>query len=209
VLIATDDLRIADHVRQFGAEVVMTPEECRNGTERLVAALELTPSLANVQTVVNVQGDEPALDPEVIDQLVEALHANPEVGMATPTAPIASEQEWLSPSIVKAVSDLQGRALYFSRAPIGRSFASTQGLSAPVRRHVGIYAYRRSLLEQYACWEPTPLQVAEDLEQLKILENGYPILLVPIAEVSIGVDHPEDIHRIEALLQAQGALPWS
>ena len=201
IVVATDDPRIRDHVLELGGEVVMTPSSCPTGTDRMAAACRQDPSLDAAEIVVNIQGDEPLLDPGVIHAIVEALQ-NSDAVMSTPTCPLLSQEEYLSRHIVKCVADQRKHALYFSRAPIG-SFAATQGPCPSVRRHVGLYAYRRSFLELYGKLPPSPLQLAEDLEPLKVLEHGYAIRVVEVAHSSIGVDIPEDIHRVESFLWNQ------
>ena len=119
--------------------------------------------------------------------------------MATPSSPLQSEADFLSPQVVKCVADLRGRALYFSRTPLG-TYASSQGNYPSVRRHIGLYAYRRSFLDIYGTLPASPLQLAENLEQLRVLEHGYAIQLVEVSHASIGVDVPEDIRKVETLL---------
>lgn len=208
ILVATDDVRIRDHVLELGAEVVMTPSTCRTGTDRILAACHATPSLEDADVVVNIQGDEPLLDPAIVDAAVSALLSSTAV-MSTPCCPLQSEQEYLSRHVVKCVTNLQGQALYFSRAPLGH-FSAAQGTTPSIHRHIGLYAYRRSFLETYGTLPLSPLQLAEDLEQLKVLEHGYSIQVVSVTHSSIGVDVPEDIHRVESVLswnQSTSSLP--
>lgn len=201
VWIATDDPRIAQCAQEFGAPVLMTSPTCANGTERLVEALQQLSELASDAIVVNVQGDEPLIDPEVIDAVVAGLQAG-QAPMATAATPLRHESDYLSRSVVKCVSNCAGQALYFSRAPLG-TWAACQGHQAAVRRHVGIYAFRRWFLERYAKMEPTPLQMSEDLEQLRVLEHGWPLQVIPLDHDALGVDTPQDIARAEERLRAR------
>jgi 3-deoxy-manno-octulosonate cytidylyltransferase (CMP-KDO synthetase) len=201
VWIATDDARIARCAEGFGAPVLLTSPTCANGTERLVEALQQLPELADDAIVVNVQGDEPLIDPSVIDAVVGGLQSS-EAPMATASTPLQREEDYLSRSVVKCVSNRAGLALYFSRAALG-TWGACQGENASVRRHVGIYAFRRWFLERYAKMEPTPLQITEDLEQLRVLEHGWPLQIIPLNHDALGVDTPQDVARAEERLRAR------
>jgi 3-deoxy-manno-octulosonate cytidylyltransferase (CMP-KDO synthetase) len=201
VWIATDDERIGECARSFGAEVMMTPSSCSSGTERLFYALQGRDDLDPDTIIVNVQGDEPLVDPSVIDQIIDGLEHS-DLPMATAATLLTHEQDYLSRAVVKCVTDRQGSAIYFSRSPLG-SWSACCGERPSVRRHLGIYAYRRWFLEKYAKMEPTPLQQAEDLEQLRVLEHGYGIQVVETTHVSIGVDLPEHVAAVENLLRMQ------
>lgn len=208
VIIATDDVRIEAAAKKFGARVCMTSAAHTSGTDRLqevVAQLQL----ADNEIVVNVQGDEPLIPAQVINQVAANLAAMAGAGMATLSEPIHSLADFRNPNIVKVVADTQGRALYFSRAPIPwprDHFAQpdVQGLPAdfPAQRHIGIYAYRVSLLHKFVGWSPAPLEKIESLEQLRVMWNGE---LIHIAEAVVavpgGVDTEEDLQRIKALLE--------
>jgi len=198
--VATDDQSIYDHVTSFGGKAIMTSPECPTGSDRLVAAIENTPGFQEAAIVVNIQGDEPCLEPQVIDQVINALQNDSEAVMSTAIVKLTSEEEVLNPSVIKCVIDLKGHALYFSRAliPAGKTLKFRR--EANYYKHLGIYAYRREFLMHYAELSPTPLQLAEDLEQLKVLEHGYRIKTALVESSSIGVDHPEDIKKIEQLL---------
>jgi 3-deoxy-manno-octulosonate cytidylyltransferase (CMP-KDO synthetase) len=194
VVVATDDERIAAAAADAGARVERTSVHHPSGTDRVAeAASRLPPDGADV--VVNVQGDEPLLHPDSLRALAAAFET-PTVEMATLVRPLA-EDERASPDVVKAVLDLQGDALYFTRAdvPVSRD-------GSPIQRwaHVGLYGYRRPTLARLAGLTPTPLERAESLEQLRALEHGIRIRCVPTDHRSIGVDSPEELARAEAFL---------
>lgn len=201
VIIATDDERIREHAEGFGARVALTPHTCRSGSERLAALISSDSSYDSYATVVNIQGDEPCLAPGAVALLLQALEGDAGVVMATLVAPLYNKEQWLSRSVVKCVRDSRGRALYFSRAPLP---GSKEGVFRPETasywRHVGLYAYRRDFLLKYGELGDTPLQVAEDLEQLKVLEHGYAIATAVVDDVTIGVDTPEDLKLLEQFL---------
>lgn len=196
LLVATDDLRIAAAVRGFGGEAVMTPRTCASGTDRLAAAVR---RLA-CDVVVNIQGDEPFLSPAALDQLVEPFLSDPDLQMATLSAPLPAASA-ADPNSVKVVCDLAGDALYFSRAalPFPRD-GLRPGASSPFRLHLGVYAYRRACLLKFARWPQTPLERLERLEQLRALEHGVRIRVVPVARPSLSVDTPADLARARRLL---------
>jgi 3-deoxy-manno-octulosonate cytidylyltransferase (CMP-KDO synthetase) len=195
VLVATDDERIADAVRAFGGCAVMTSAAHRSGTDRLA---EVAHSLS-CDVVVNVQGDEPLVEPQLIDQALAPL-ADPAVQMST-VRRIAGAEELHDPNVVKVVVDGDGFALYFSRASIPYR-RSAGGAAAPVYAHVGLYVYRRSLLLQLASLPATPLERTEMLEQLRALEHGVRIATVETTTATVGVDTPEDLERVRARLEA-------
>ena len=197
VCVATDDARIAEAVRKHGFDARMTRAGHASGTERIAeAAVQM--GLADEAIVVNVQGDEPLIAPPLIAKVAAALQANPQASVATACHPIHDAAEFANPNVVKAVLNAKGEALYFSRAgiPHPRSGAP-QAL-----RHVGIYAYRAAFLERYASLAPSPLEVAEQLEQLRVLWHGYRIATV-IEEGAIppGVDTPADLQAVLKLLR--------
>jgi 3-deoxy-manno-octulosonate cytidylyltransferase (CMP-KDO synthetase) len=196
VIVATDDLRIATRVKGFGGHVRLTRPDHLTGTDRLA---EVAQSL-DCDIVVNVQGDEPLLDPRAITELV-APFADATVSMSTLYRRIADPSELTNPNIVKLVTDRAGFALYFSRAPIPHTRDARVGWP-PLYRHVGVYAYRRSALLVLAALEPTPLERAESLEQLRALEHGIRIKAVETSYDSIGVDTPEDLEQVRQLLHA-------
>lgn len=192
VLVATDDPRIADAVRGAGGEAVMTSPDAASGTDRIAEAASSVPA----DVYVNVQGDEPLMPPENVDAAVEALLAGPERQIASIAFPIgAAEAD--DPNVVKVAAAADGRALYFSRAPI--PFARS---GAPAyRKHLGIYAYRAKTLQELARLAPSALERAESLEQLRWLEAGYAVWIGEAVADSVGVDTPEDLARAERILQ--------
>lgn len=202
VIVATDDQRIFNVVRAFGGEVEMTREDHPTGTDRLAEVA----ARIDADLVVNVQGDEPLIDPRMIEAAVEPLRQDPGILMGTLMTPIASVDEFLNPNVVKVVTDREGFALYFSRAPIPhpRDFSSDLELHlsalAP-RKHVGLYVYRRDFLLRYPRLPATPLENLEKLEQLRALEHGFRIRVVETALTSLGVDTPADLERVRLALQ--------
>jgi 3-deoxy-manno-octulosonate cytidylyltransferase (CMP-KDO synthetase) len=205
VVIATDDERIRAAVMKFGAECLMTSPQHASGTDR-VAEISRAKQLADDDVVVNLQGDEPAMPGEVIAKVARALLDDASSDIATAVAPIESLREFLDPNCVKALRAEDGRALYFSRAPVPwprDSIAADQPMAfAGAWRHIGLYAYRVRSLLQFAAWPPTPLESTEKLEQLRALEHGMRIHLVRLAQSPpAGVDTPADLDRLRALLQ--------
>lgn len=202
VIVATDDQRIFNVVRAFGGEVEMTREDHPTGTDRLAEVA----ARIDADLVVNVQGDEPLIDPRMIETAVEPLRQDSGILMGTLMTPIASVDEFLNPNVVKVVTDREGFALYFSRAPIPhpRDFSSDLELHlsalAP-RKHVGLYVYRRDFLLRYPRLPATPLENLEKLEQLRALEHGFRIRVVETALTSLGVDTPADLERVRLALQ--------
>jgi 3-deoxy-manno-octulosonate cytidylyltransferase (CMP-KDO synthetase) len=199
IVIATDDERILQHAYEFGAEAVLTSPHCPTGTDRLAEAYESHAHLAS-DIIVNIQGDEPCMPITTIDRVIALLHAHPEAAMATAATPIGSADEALSPHVVKCVFDSQGHALYFSRALIPSNKLNTYDATQTYYKHLGIYAYRPEFLKVYAKLPKTSLQVSEDLEQLKVLEHGFQIMVALADGDSHGVDTPQDIFNIEKLL---------
>jgi 3-deoxy-manno-octulosonate cytidylyltransferase (CMP-KDO synthetase) len=196
VVVATDDERIAEACTGFGAQVALTRSDHATGTDRIG---EVAAGLS-ADIVVNVQGDEPLIRGDVIDAAVDVLLASPELPMATvvhPAEPGAQDD----PNRVKVVLDRRGRALYFSRSPIPH----VRGEAPPLWQHVGLYAYRRDFLLEFVALEPTSLERAEQLEQLRALENGFPIGCAVVEHfVSAPVDVPQDVARVEARLAEHG-----
>src|SRR5450631_3783929 len=209
VIIATDDVRVFDTARSFGADCVMTSAQHASGTDRIAEVVRAKDFAAD-DIVVNLQGDEPMMPAAVINQVADPLNAQPEIDIATAVAPIQSLAEFLDPSCVKALRTGQGHALYFSRAAVPWPRDSAAG-GQPTRfdgawRHIGIYAYRVRSLLQFASWPPTPLEETEKLEQLRALEHGMRIHLVELSEPPpAGVDTPEDLERARAALAAAGS----
>lgn len=199
VIVATDDMRIAEAAFDFGAEVALTSPKHPSGTDRLA---EVAAGIPSARIIVNVQGDEPDISPAVIDRLVGALRKDPGLGMATAANPMASEDDLHNPNVVKVVTDRSGRALYFSRAPIPHCRDGGSG-PAPALRHQGIYVYRRGVLLDFVRWKPTPLERTEKLEQLRALENGVAIGVIITRRASTGVDVPADVARAGRALRGK------
>jgi 3-deoxy-manno-octulosonate cytidylyltransferase (CMP-KDO synthetase) len=208
VIVATDDERIAAAVRAFGGRVVMTSRDHETGTDRLA---EVAAGLDS-EIVVNVQGDEPLIEPAMIDEAIRPLVEDPAIVMGTLKSRIRNLHDFLSPNVVKVVTDRNGFALYFSRSPLpnfrdkwndlkDEAFNSGKLLC---HKHVGLYVYRREFLLQYARMAPTQLELSEKLEQLRVLENGYRIKVVETAYESIGVDTPGDLEKVLEHLKKVG-----
>jgi 3-deoxy-manno-octulosonate cytidylyltransferase (CMP-KDO synthetase) len=225
IWVATDDERIATAVRAAGFEARMTPSDCASGSDRIWASLGARgitaeggcattdpsgDSITSTSTnggerdapgiLVNVQGDEPTIEPGVIDAVVRALIDAPMCGVATAVVPILDRAEFESPHVVKAVLRADGRALYFSRSPLpsparlgGDPDGGVWGL-----KHLGLYAWRRETLAEFAGWPPSALETRECLEQLRLLERGVEIQAAIVAHDSIGVDTPEELARLNA-----------
>lgn len=199
ILVATDDERIIQAVESFGGRAVMTSTEHPTGTDRIAEALRAVPAATHI---VNIQGDEPLIDPALIDELAETMAKDPTLDMATAANPLdPADPAVLDPNVVKVVTALDGRALYFSRSPLPFFRNTVDGL--PVLRHKGIYAYSRSFIERFVTWPPSPLEKAESLEQLRALENGASIKVLRTLDTSPGVDTPAQALEIERLLAAE------
>jgi len=196
VVVATDDERILSAARAGGARALMTGP-ARTGSDRVAQAVrELDP---RPEVVVNLQGDEPLIEPLAVEALLLAM-ADPAVEMATLSRPLA-EGELTRPEVVKVVCDGRGDALYFSRAAIPHRRAG--GASPLARAHVGVYAFRQSFLERFAGWPPGRLEEEEALEQLRVLERGHRIRVVETSYAGCGVDTPEDLERVRELLRGE------
>ena len=189
VLVATDDERIAQAVRGFGGEVVMTRDGHPNGTSRLAEVVDVL-DLDDEAWVLNVQGDEPEIDPAVLDALIAAA-ADGDAPMLTLCHPIDAA-EAANPNVVKVVTDTSGNALYFSRAPIPYPRdAPPAGMHSIYKKHVGVYLYRRGFISKYVVLPPTPLEGLEQLEQLRVLEHGHAIRMVVCPTAPPGIDTPD------------------
>ena len=193
VIVATDDDRVREAVEAFGGRAVMTRADHVCGTDRIAeAAADL-----EADVIVNIQGDEPLLDPVEIDNVVEPFRFREDLEMATLGAPLSDPAAIENPDNVKVVVDQEGYALYFSRLPIP---FHRSGEAAPATLHVGLYAFRRDFLLRFSRLPPTPLERCERLEQLRALENGYRILVVPTQHEAVGVDTEEDLEMVRRLL---------
>jgi 3-deoxy-manno-octulosonate cytidylyltransferase (CMP-KDO synthetase) len=197
VVVATDDKRIEQAVRGFGGEVVMTSPELPSGTDRVAVVADQIQG----DVFVNVQGDEPLIDPRSIDAAAE-LVVSGRFGMATLMTPLQSEQELVDPSVVKVVADRKGRAIYFSRYPIpySRGERPAQARDFVSRRHVGLYVFDRATLARFRSLAPSSLEQAEVLEQLRALADGIAIGVAHTEFRAVGVDTPEDLDRVRKIL---------
>jgi len=200
IIIATDDMRIAEAAFDWGAEVSLTNPKHASGTDRIA---EVAAKLRGVTHLLNIQGDEPLIEPALLNQLVRQMQRNPHIEMITAVHPFADPAEAQSPHQVKAVLDRKNRALYFSRHAI--PYPRHPGPGLRYFRHQGIYGYRRELLLRFVRWAPSPLEKAEALEQLRALENGVNIYVLVTKSGSPGVDTPEDAAALEKrLLEVAG-----
>jgi 3-deoxy-manno-octulosonate cytidylyltransferase (CMP-KDO synthetase) len=199
VLVATDDQRIVDAVKVFGGEARMTRSDHRTGTERIaeVAAHE------SGDIFVNVQGDEPLIDPASIDTAVAALLEEPPAQIATVATPIRHAADIMDPNVVKAVLDFDENALYFSRAPVPWIRDTQQKIHVRYWKHLGLYVFQRDALLEYPTLPQGELEKIEQLEQLRWLENGWRIRVAEVARDAVSVDVPEDISRVEKLLKEE------
>ncbi len=201
VLVATDDERVRNAVQAFGGQAQLTSPSHRNGTERLAeVARDLTCDL-----IVNVQGDEPLVDPHAIDAALSPFAHEPALCMSTLRTPITDERDLRNPNVVKVVVDRNEFALYFSRAPIPHlrdTGDQTRGQTAMPHKHIGLYVYRRDFLLRLAALEPTPLEQTEQLEQLRALEHGYRVKVLATTHDPIGVDTPDDLERVRHIMAA-------
>jgi len=204
VLVATDDERIVSAVKAFGGKAVMTPTDCRSGTDRIAAALKGRA----FDLAVNIQGDEPAMHPEVIDACVKALREDSSCDLSTPCIRIEAKEDYLSPHVVKVVSNPKSVALYFSRSPIPNlaraPAAQLGGRPFLAFKHLGLYVYTAKALREYPKLAPTLHEQWEQLEQLRFLENGYRIKVVEVKHDSLGIDTPEDLERLKAQWSKKG-----
>jgi 3-deoxy-manno-octulosonate cytidylyltransferase (CMP-KDO synthetase) len=207
VIVATDDERIAEAVVRHGGQAQLTSSSARSGTDRVA---EVAASFDPQQIIVNVQGDEPLIEPLAIDAAIEPLLEDPQLQMSTASEPILSVEDVFDPNVVKVVTDLRGFALYFSRSPVPHirsgpgleeSLRRDPGLLSRYRKHSGLYAYRNRSLQELAAMEQSPLERLELLEQLRALENGLAIRVVAVEHSSIGVDTERDYQRVKALME--------
>ncbi|MBF0421402.1 MAG: 3-deoxy-manno-octulosonate cytidylyltransferase [Magnetococcales bacterium] len=199
VVVATDDRRIYDVVKSFGGHVVMTDKHHPSGTDRVAeAATQLS-----ADVIVNLQGDEPLLNPRAIDAAVAPFLEDTSLTMSTLAHEMTDIQEIDDPNIVKVICNLQGDALYFSRSPIPYFRHGYPG-EYPVLRHIGLYVFRKDFLATLASLPPTPLEKSEGLEQLRVLEHGYRIRVIRSAHAAIGVDTEADYQKVCRLMETGG-----
>ena len=193
VVVATDDRRVEKAVRKFGGKVVMTSDEHLSGTDRVAEVARKT----KAAIVVNIQGDEPLIEPEAIDKAVKALTHDKACDISTLAAP-AGPEALLDPDVVKTVCDRSGFALYFSRGAIPYP---REGAGGQVLQHIGLYAYRREALQRLSRMAPSRLEKIEKLEQLRALENGLKIKVITISSGWTSVDRPEDVNKVKRLME--------
>ena len=206
VVVATDDERIVNAVTSFGGRAMMTSPDCPTGTDRLAEVA----TKMNADIYVNVQGDEPMIDPALIDSAVNALLSDADAAIATLSLPLESIDDMRSDAVVKVVADKRRHALYFSRSPIPHARTPERTLEAAARsaigagaarKHVGLYVFRREALRAFASLPPSPLEALEQLEQLRALHHGLKIRVEPVeGEGTVAVDTPEDLERVRTLI---------
>lgn len=195
-IVATDDQRVYDAVQSFGGTVVMTDANHPTGTDRLA---EVAQQYTDLDVIINVQGDEPMIDANLIDQLAELFESDDVLQMATVATPLL-EEEYDEPSAVKVILNKRNDAMYFSRSLI--PYPRHDFVNTPLK-HIGIYAYRRQFLLDYAKMEPTAAEQTESLEQLRALENGFAIRVITTDKRFVGVDTPEDLARVNAIFEQE------
>ena len=198
VIVATEDVRIAEACASFGAECAMTSEACRSGTDRVAEVAKK--KLRGFTHVINVQGDEPLVDPGTVAKLARGLAEDESVRMITSASAFEPDDDVQNPNAVKVVMDRAGDALYFSRSPL--PYVRNEAPKLRFFRHQGIYGYTMELLFQFVKWKPTLLEMAESLEQLRALENGVKIRVVEVKHISLGVDTPADAKQVARVLEA-------
>jgi 3-deoxy-manno-octulosonate cytidylyltransferase (CMP-KDO synthetase) len=208
VIVATDDERIVNAVQDHGAEARLTSPDLTSGTDRVA---EVAASLDS-EFIVNVQGDEPLIEPSTIDAAIAPLIEDSEIQISTTSEPVTEIEDVFNPGVVKVVADTRGFALYFSRSPIPyvrpeggmtleEALRANPALLSNYRKHSGLYAYRAGFLQEFARLKPSPLERLEALEQLRALENGYHIRVVNVEHRTIGVDTMEDYERVKRLIE--------
>ena len=202
IIVATDDDRIADTCRNFGATVAMTAADHPTGTDRIAEAAAAVPQATHL---INIQGDEPLIEPSLIDKLASALLTDNSLEMATAANPIDDETLMNDPNVVKCVLKKNGDALYFSRSPLPYQRSESHTLTC--YRHKGIYAYRKDFLQKFIQWQPTPLELTESLEQLRALENNARIRVIITDDTSGGIDTPEQAEELETFLLSKNESP--
>ena len=200
VIVATDDIRIAEVAFNFGAEVAMTSPKHRSGTDRIA---EVAKKLHGITHVINVQGDEPLVDPTLVTRLAATMIEDRTIEMITAASVFRPEDDIDNPNAVKVVLGRDGNALYFSRSRI--PYLRGDGVRPAWRRHLGIYGYTTKCLLRFVRWKPSDLELAESLEQLRALENGIRIRVLPTRHAAVGVDTPEDVAAVERLLAPKTA----
>ena len=196
ILIATDHEEIFAVAESLGAQVVMTASDHPTGTDRIAEAAALVPEASHL---INIQGDEPLIDPSLIDQLASTLASDSSIDLITAASPITEQEQLNDPNIVKVVLNAASNALYFSRAPI--PYPRSQSGGPTPLRHIGLYGYRADFLEKFVKWPPAPMEIAESLEQLRALHHGARIQVILTEHDAIGLDTPEQVSLLESLLE--------
>jgi 3-deoxy-manno-octulosonate cytidylyltransferase (CMP-KDO synthetase) len=200
VIVATDDMRIAEVAFDFGAEVALTSTKHRSGTDRVA---EVARNLKGFTHVINVQGDEPLIDPKIITKLAATMASDRSIQMITAASVFQSGDDLNNPNMVKVIVDRFGDALYFSRSKIPH--VRSDGVTPTFYRHQGLYGYTTKFLLEFVKWKPGILEQAESLEQLRALENGAKIRVIPAAHAAVSVDTPEDVKTVEAILNSSSS----
>ncbi|HSI12137.1 MAG TPA: 3-deoxy-manno-octulosonate cytidylyltransferase [Chthoniobacter sp.] len=198
VIVATDDMRIAEAAFSFGAEVAMTSDKHRSGTDRVA---EVAKRLKGFTHIINVQGDEPLVDPKVVSKLAASMAKDRKIEMITSASIFTPEDDLTNPNMVKVVLDRESNGLYFSRSLI--PYVRNDGVRPQFYRHQGIYGYTTKFLLQFVKWKPGILEQAESLEQLRALENGAKIRVVLAKDAAVSVDTPEDVTAVERILASR------
>ena len=194
-VVATDDSRIYDAVKRFGGDVIMTPE-FPTGTDRVAYVAQRV----ECDVVANIQGDEPLLEPALLDQMIQPFNEDPRVQVSTLKQRVENEADFRDCNVVKVVTDLEGFALYFSRASVPGNLSDEWIEANPIYRHVGLYTYRKECLLAFTTWERAPYESSEGLEQLRFMEHGVRIRVVETEHRLIGVDVPADLERVLAIM---------
>lgn len=200
VIVATDDNRIFQTVESFGGKAVMTPSDCASGSDRVWRVVEGI----DCDVVVNIQGDEPTLDPAAIEALLELMEEDPSLEMGTLVSPLVSREEYENPTVVKVVMGEGNRCLYFSRSPVPH-LREGWGKGEKLFRHVGVYAFRKKFLGRFTGWPVGMLEAAEKLEQLRAIERGVMVRAAVVEWSGTGVDVPSDVPFVEEALRTAGA----
>jgi 3-deoxy-manno-octulosonate cytidylyltransferase (CMP-KDO synthetase) len=198
VIIATDDIRIKKAMEDIGAVVIMTSKSASSGTDRVNEAAKKLGNDAEI--ILNIQGDEPLIDPGLISNIADTLRQNKDIDIVSACYPLKKPYDMENTNVVKVVLDQKGFALYFSRYPI--PFRRAGGKKA-CYKHLGIYGFRREFLSRFASWNQTPLERSEKLEQLRILEKGYKIKMIISEQDSVGVDEKEDVGKVERMISQE------
>ena len=199
IVVATEDARILEAAKAFGAEAILTRADHKTGTDRVAEVA----THIQADIYINVQGDEPLIDPGTLDGVIEVMAEDGEIQLATPCTAITRQQDIMDPNVVKAVLDFDGNALYFSRAPIPWVRDTGSSVAARHTKHIGLYGYRREALLEFPTLPPGELERVEQLEQLRWLENGFKIRVVESDYDAIAVDVPGDIEKVEKRLASQ------